>query len=241
MFDNGEFKLEITKDGDSFTVAAPGLAHALGYREAYDMIRHLPIDEKGPGLNRTPSVSDAEATYVTEAGFYRILGQRQVKRIKDDQVREAVTRFQDWVFKVVLPSIRRSGGYVSTNPTHAAPQPRNPMAHVFDPTTFTWEEVAALMYQRTGISLTIHELTRMCRAAGILKQTGAPTAKFKHLFWFTGTSWNVHSHVIPQLTFKVFETGRELQDFRFIQARLELEGVGQVPAQRQPDSWVTQR
>lgn len=42
---------------------------------------------------------------------------------------------------------------------------------------------------------------------------------------------------MPELTYKVFDTGRELQDFRFIQARLELEGVGQsatLPSQRQP-------
>lgn len=235
MFDNGEFSLEIPKTEDSFTVAAPGLARALGFREAYDMIRHLPADEKGSVSDRTPSVSGSDPTFVTEAGFYRIVGQRQVRRIKDDGMREAVGRFQDWVFKVVLPGIRRTGGYVGSNARHVEPQPRNSMEKFYEPNTYTWEEVTALIHQRTGIPLTVNELTRMLRTGGVLKQTGAPTKKYRHLFWFTGSSWNVHPHVIPELTYKVFDTGRELQDFRFIQARLELEGVGQsVPAQRQP-------
>lgn len=234
MFDNGEFALEITKVGDSFTVDGSGLAHALGFRDAHTLVRNLPDAEKGYALKRTQT-GDCEVWFVTEPGFYRAVGQRQTSRIKDGEGRATAERFQAWVFGTVLPTIRRTGGYVSERSTYTETQPRNSMEPSLEPGAYTWDEVAALLHQRTGIPLTVNELTRLLRAAGVLKQTGAPTAKYRHMFWFTGTSWNVHSHVLPQITYKVFQTGQELQDFRFIQARLELEGVGQsVPAQRQP-------
>lgn len=96
----------------------------------------------------------------------------------------------------------------------------------FEPHTLTWDETTALLRQRYGLALTVNELTRMLRTAGVLKQNGAPRKAYQHCFWFTGSSWTVHPHVIPELAGQVVTTGRELQEFRFIQARLELDGVG---------------
>jgi len=235
LFDNGEFQLEVEWiDEENFTVFAPPLARQLGFRDAAKMVSTLPDDEKGYLNSGTPG-GEQRIWYVTEAGLYRALGQRRLSRIRDPKVVEKVEGFQSWVFKEVIPKIRKTGGYTGRSASYVQPQPRNSMENRLEPNTFTWEEVAALIYQRTGIPLTVNDLCRNLRAGGVLKQTGAPTAKYRHLFWFTGSSWNVHSHVMPQLTYKVFDTGRELQDFRFIQARLEIEGVGQsVPAQRQP-------
>lgn len=106
--------------------------------------------------------------------------------------------------------------------------PRAVAGSFFEPHTLTWDEVTALFSQNFGVVLTVPELTRMLRTGGVLKQTGAPTKKYRHLFWFTGSAWNVHPHVMPQLVVKVYDTGRELQDFRFIQARLQFEGVGAI-------------
>jgi hypothetical protein len=104
--------------------------------------------------------------------------------------------------------------------------PRMVAGSIYEPHTLTWDEVCAVMRQRYGLPLTINELCRMLRTAGVLKQTGAPTKRYQHLFWFTGTAWNVHPHVMPEIVVKVVNTGRELQDFRFIQARLQLDGIG---------------
>lgn len=111
LFDNGEFQLDIRPDGDSFRVRATGLANALGFRQALDLLRSIPDEEKGYELVRTSS--DQRVSYVTEAGFYRALGQRQVARITDETTRELVKRFQDWVYREVLPKIRKQGGYIS--------------------------------------------------------------------------------------------------------------------------------
>lgn len=220
LFNNGEFELRITPAGDSFTVSGPSLARALGFRDASAMVRNLPDDEKGSHLEATPG-GPQQVWYVNEPGFYHVIGQRQPGRVKDQAVRAQVERFQRWVHHDVLPAIRRTGGYV-------IPRRQVPAfgANVAAPDVFTYDEVCAALRQFFGISLTVNELTRNLRAGGVLKQNGAPAKKHAHLFWFTGSAWCIQAHNVPQIAFKVFETGRELQDFRFLQMRLELDGVG---------------
>ena len=107
LFSDGEFELDIAlHDMDGFHVRAPGLARALGFREAYDLVRNIPDPEKGSELVRTPG-GDQRIHYLTEAGFYRALGQRQLGRIPDEAIRGMVERFQAWVFGTVLPGLRR--------------------------------------------------------------------------------------------------------------------------------------
>ncbi len=104
---NGEFDLEITADEtDGFHIAGPSLAKALGFRSVSDMLRSLPDNEKGSGIIQTPGGPQVSG-YVTEAGFYRVLGQRQTARITNPDTRAAAERFQSWVFGEVLPKLRR--------------------------------------------------------------------------------------------------------------------------------------
>lgn len=109
LFANDEFRLEITPDGaGSFRVQAPAVARQLGFREAHDLLRSIPAAEKGSELSRTPNGGQAATvSYLTEAGFYRALGQRQAARIVDPSARAFVERFQSWVFGEVLPKLRR--------------------------------------------------------------------------------------------------------------------------------------
>jgi anti-repressor protein len=83
MLHNPEFDLPMQVDGDTFRVHAPSLARYLGHHDAIALIRHLPDNEKmqvkGYVLERTPS--DQGVWWVTEAGFYRAVGQRQPARI----------------------------------------------------------------------------------------------------------------------------------------------------------------
>lgn len=110
LFSNGEFEVCFTLMGDTFTVQAPGFARALGHRDANTMLANVPDDEKGYGLDRTPG-GYQEVWHLTEPGFYRALGQRQLGRIKSEETRAKVDRFQRWVYHDVLPTIRRTGGY----------------------------------------------------------------------------------------------------------------------------------
>ena len=109
-FENAEFRLDITThDADGFRVPAEQVAHALNTR-GRDLVRFIPDAEKGRALVRTPG-GDQEAWYLTEAGFYRAIGQRQTGRIEDADIRARVERFQAWVYREVLPSIRKTGSY----------------------------------------------------------------------------------------------------------------------------------
>lgn len=101
---------------DGFHVPSPQVARALGFREAFDMMRNIPDSEKGSELVRTPG-GEQLVGYLTEAGFYRALGQRQAARINVGEIRDRVERFQTWVYAEVLPTIRKTGTY-SHFPAH---------------------------------------------------------------------------------------------------------------------------
>lgn len=96
---------------------------------------------------------------------------------------------------------------------------------VDEPFTYTWDEVTTIIRQRYGVAVSVPVLTRMLRTAGILRQSGVPKKAHQHFFWFTGTAWEIHPHAIPFLTRSFEDTARQLQEFRFIQARLEFEGM----------------
>lgn len=110
LFQTPEFELRITPNGDSFTVEAPGLARALGMRDSYRLVESIPEEEKGYTLSWTPG-GPQRVWHLTEPGFYRTIGQRQVARIKNPDIRAQVERFQSWVYSTVLPEIRRTGRY----------------------------------------------------------------------------------------------------------------------------------
>jgi len=213
LFNNGEFELRITPAGDSFTIRASGLAHALGHRDANHMLANVPDDEKGYRLDGTPG-GQQKTWFVTEPGFYRVLGQRQLGRIKDLAIRAQVERFQNWIYRDVLPSLRRTGRYERA---------------MDEPVTYTWDEVTTIIRQRYGVIVSVPVLTRMLRTAGILRQTGVPKKAHQQFFWFTGTAWEIHPHAVPFLTRSFEDTARQLQEFRFMQARLELDGLGADP------------
>jgi len=96
-----------------------------------------------------------------------------------------------------------------------------------EPITWTWDETAAVIRQRYGMDLSVVQLTRLLRSAGVLKVNGTPRKGFGDLFWFTGSHWEIHPHAVAVLARKVDDQRRTLREFQFIQTRLEVEGVGQ--------------
>jgi prophage antirepressor-like protein len=107
LFSNDEFRLEITPhETDGFRVLAPPVARHLGFRDAARMLETVPAAEKGYTLASTPG-GEQRVSYLTEKGFFRVLGQRQAARVQDPAARVVVERFQDWVYGEVLPALRR--------------------------------------------------------------------------------------------------------------------------------------
>lgn len=114
-FSNGEFNIDMIPEGDTFKVTAPGLARALGFRDAPTMMRSVPDSEKWYTSMCTPG-GEQQINFLTEPGFYRVIGQRQAARVKDPAIRAQVERFQNWFYGDVLPTIRRTGGYTAPAP-----------------------------------------------------------------------------------------------------------------------------
>jgi hypothetical protein len=100
----------------------------------------------------------------------------------------------------------------------------------YTPRTLTLDETCALLEQRYGLSYSVPTLARALRNCGVLKQTGGPMKKFRWWFWFTGSTWNVHPHVVVQMARRLDNAEEQLRAFDGIQLRLEAEGVGQQQA-----------
>jgi len=215
-FTNGEFDIEVLPRGDSFIVYASGLAKGLAYKDAWNMLRGVATDEKGSSSMRTLG-GDQQVWYLTEPGFYRVIGQRQLNHIKDDYVRDQVDRFQRWLYHDVLPALRKYGQY------GGSPVPGN----FPEPVVFTWEVAAAHLRQRYAVPVEdAHDLIARLKDAGVLKLTGTPRKEFRDLFWPVGRRFDVHAHVLPVLATHVTKSLKKLAEAQFgVQTALELDAI----------------
>jgi prophage antirepressor-like protein len=214
-FTNAEFDIEVLPRDNSFIVLAPGLAKGLAFHEARDMVRNLADDEKGSELVPTPG-GDQRVWYVTEPGFYRVIGQRQIFRIKDDFIRDQVDRFQRWIFHEVLPSLRQNGHY---NP----PVPGN----FPEPAVLPWDTAAAHLRQRYGLPIDgAIEMRERLTDAGVLKLTGTPRKEYRNLFWPVGRRFDIHMHALPILAGRVAQELYRLAEAQSgVQTALELDAI----------------
>lgn len=97
----GSMTLEVAMIGDEPWFYAPSLARTLEYKDARDLLRPVLEDEKAPYLVRTPG-GPQTATFLNEWGLYRVVTR------SNSPVAEP---FRRWVFREVLPSIRKTGQY----------------------------------------------------------------------------------------------------------------------------------
>lgn len=100
-------------DGNEVMFVASDIAKILGYRDAANLTRTLDDDEKDTHEVSTPRSGMQTMTVITESGLYRAILNRETAYVKDPESRAFVKRFQRWVTHEVLPSIRKTGGYIS--------------------------------------------------------------------------------------------------------------------------------
>lgn len=210
VFHNEEFEVSLDPNGEgSFRVYAPLLAKQLGHRSAHDMVRDLDTDEKvlvkGYGNSRTPS--EQGVWYVTEPGFYKVVGQRNINLIRDPKTKAAVYRFQRWIFHHVVPAMVRAGEAVGPEPG----------------AVWSWDDVAAQIRQRYGLDYKPAKITMGLRAAGWLKSGSAtPKHEYRHHFWHTGTQYLLFPHVLPELVADLVGTMREIGEPQAQQYQLQI-------------------
>lgn len=91
----------LMRDGEPWFVAKD-VSGILGYRDAANLTRRLDDDEKDTRKTSTPS-GKQEMTIINESGLYNaVLG----------STKPNAREFRKWVTGEVLPSIRKTGGYL---------------------------------------------------------------------------------------------------------------------------------
>lgn len=91
------------QNGDPWFVAND-IADRLRIGNIRQALTRLDDDEKGVILNDTPG-GKQEISIISESGLYRLIGSSRKKNLPE------VKRFQDWLYKELLPSIRKTGKY----------------------------------------------------------------------------------------------------------------------------------
>lgn len=106
-FSNSEFGdvRVITKDGEPWFVGKD-VAEALGFTNSRDAIAtHVFDDDKG--VDKIDTLGGKQnMTVINESGLYALVFGSRL---------ESAKRFKHWVTSEVLPSIRKTGGYVDEN------------------------------------------------------------------------------------------------------------------------------
>lgn len=94
-------------------LVAQDIAHVLGYRNAPDMLRTIPTEQRDTHIVRISHDSNdfRRMAVITKAGFYTACLKRETSCIKDPAAQRDVMDFQMWVTEEVLPSIDRTGSY----------------------------------------------------------------------------------------------------------------------------------
>lgn len=100
-------------DGDEVLFVATDIAKILGYRDAAALTRTLDDEEKGTRPVDTPGGTQ-QLSVISEPGLYKAILQRQTRRMGVEVTKAFVKRFQRWVTHEVLPTIRKTGGYIPT-------------------------------------------------------------------------------------------------------------------------------
>lgn len=106
-FTNKEFGTvrTIVKDGEPWFVGKD-VAEILGYKETAKAIRtHICAEDKGVSVLDTPG-GQQKITLINESGLYSLILGSKLQKAKT---------FKRWVTSEVLPTIRKTGGYVAND------------------------------------------------------------------------------------------------------------------------------
>lgn len=100
----GDMEIRVVpQDGEPWFVASD-VAKALGYSQTVTMTKSVAEDQKGSTKLVTPGGVQSVTT-ISRTGFFKLA-------LRAQEIRPEVVEFQDWVTRVVLPSIADTGGYV---------------------------------------------------------------------------------------------------------------------------------
>lgn len=106
LFKNEEFgEIRTVKINDEIYFIGRDITTALGYKNGIrDINRHVDKEDRMRYRLGTPSRGIQTMTVINESGVYSLIFGSKL---------ESAKRFKHWVTSVVLPAIRKTGGYIS--------------------------------------------------------------------------------------------------------------------------------
>lgn len=233
IFNNAEFgQVRTTEINGQPWFAATDIAKILGYRMASDLIRRIDDEDKGTHIMSTPGGEQA-LSIINESGLYSaILGSKL----------ESAKRFKHWVTSEILPSIRKSGGYISGQESMSDAElmakallvaqkqieERNKQIEVLQPKALFADAVSA-----SEKSILIGELAKL------IKQNGVDMGQQRLFAWMRengylirrkGSDWNMPTQYSMELgLFSIKETTITHSDGHIsISKTVKVTGKGQV-------------
>lgn len=233
IFNNAEFGQVRTVEIDRNPwFAATDIAKILGYRMASDLTRRIDDEDKGTHIMSTLGGEQA-LSIINESGLYSaILGSKS----------ESARRFKHWVTSEILPSIRKTGGYISGQETMTDAElmakallvaqkqieERNRQIEVMQPKALFADAVSA-----SEKSILVGELAKL------IKQNGVDIGQQRLFSWMRdngylirrkGSDWNMPTQYAMDLgLFSIKETTITHSDGHIsISKTVKVTGKGQV-------------
>lgn len=83
----------------------------------------------------------------------------------------------------------------------------------YDPAPFTWtfDETCAILRQRYKVQYNPVTLRQALISSGLFKQVGSPRADYANCFYFTGSAWTVHPHMLKRVALKLLKLDRAIR------------------------------
>ena len=112
IFESPEFgSIRTVEEDGKVLFCAKDVAAALGYKNTRDAInRHCKGVVKRDGVSRTTNQHGVTTEQTVEMAF---IPEGDVYRLAAKSELPGAERFESWIFDEVIPSIRRSGGYIA--------------------------------------------------------------------------------------------------------------------------------
>lgn len=142
QFKNSNIRIELKNNEPLFCLT--DVANALNIKNHRDLANKQ-LNPKGVEKIYTPTRGGKqELIFIDEANLYRVIFRSNKKEAID---------FQNWVFEEVLPSIRKTGGYMAdvTLTRHQRTQIKRAVVLFIGQTGRTAQEVYKLLYARFGV------------------------------------------------------------------------------------------
>lgn len=211
IFENPEFgKVRTLEKANEMWFVGKDVATALGYKDTVNALKtHVESDDKARWSIAT-QFGTKETTVIKESGVYALIFGSKL---------ESAKRFKHWVTSVILPSIRKTGGYIAGQETMSDAdlmakallvaqrqiEQRDKQITEMQPKVLFADSVSA-----SSTSILIGELAK------ILKQNGIQTGQNKLFAWMRdngylikrrGTDFNMPTQKAMELgLFEIKET-----------------------------------